>query len=78
MDALQYNKELVAFESTSSLSNAAISDYVEDTLRKLGFKLERLQYDDANGVTKVNVIGKRGERLPSRPPESAKRSKSSF
>ena len=61
MDSLQYSQELIAFESTSVLSNAAISDYVEKVLKKIGFGTERLEYDDANGVRKICVIGKIGE-----------------
>ena len=60
MDALEYDRELVKFESTSVLSNAQVSDYVEETLRSLDFTTERLEYDDENGVRKANVIGKLG------------------
>ena len=61
MDALNYTKELVAFESTSNLSNLAVSDYVEAALKSLGFEIERLEYDDAKGVRKANIIGRRGQ-----------------
>jgi acetylornithine deacetylase len=61
MDALQYTKDLVAFESTSVLSNVPVSDYVEETLKKLGFVTERLEYDDANGVPKASIVSKKGE-----------------
>ncbi len=61
MDFLRYVKELVAFESTSVLSNVPIADYIEETLEKLEFATERIEYDDADGVRKVNVIGKKGE-----------------
>lgn len=60
MDVLEYARDLVAFESTSSLSNVPVCDYVEDVLRELGFVTERLPYRDANGVDKDNVIGKKG------------------
>ena len=61
MDSLQYTKELVAFESTSILSNLPVGDYVQQTLQRLGFATERIEYDDANGVRKVNIVGKKGE-----------------
>ncbi len=61
MNSLQYDQDLVAFESTSVLSNAAVNDYVQETLTKLGFETERLEYNDENGVKKINVIGKKGE-----------------
>ena len=61
MDALEYTKQLVAYESTSVLSNVPIIDFVEATLKELDFDTERIEYDDANGVPKANVIGKKGE-----------------
>ncbi|MDA0206999.1 MAG: M20 family metallopeptidase [Acidobacteria bacterium] len=61
MNALEYTKKLTSFESTSVLSNVPVTDYVEETLVKLGFRTERVEYDDDNGVRKANVIGKRGE-----------------
>ncbi len=61
MDALRYVQDLVAHDSTSILSNVAVSDYVENALRELGFDTERIEYDDARGVRKVNVAAKRGE-----------------
>jgi len=60
MNAIQYTRDLVAFESPSPLSNVAVSDYVEQTLRRLGFEIERIEYDDDNGVRKANVLGKKG------------------
>ena len=62
MDALHYARELVAFDSVSRRSNAAVSDWVEGTLRALGFETERVEYDDAEGVRKVNVLGRTGPR----------------
>jgi acetylornithine deacetylase len=61
MDALEYTKRLVAFESPSYLSNVAVTDYVQETLKSQGFVTERLEYDDAAGVRKASVIGKKGE-----------------
>jgi len=60
MDALEYNKQLVSFESTSVLSNVPVTDHVEQTLKTLGFETERVEYDDSRGVHKANVIGKKG------------------
>ena len=61
MDSLEHLKELVAFESTSVLSNVGIADHIEETLQKLEFTIERIEYEDSAGVPKVNVIGKKGE-----------------
>lgn len=60
MDAQQYLSDLIKFESTSVLSNKPVSDYVEGVLKRQGFATERVEYDDPNGVRKVNVIGKKG------------------
>ncbi|HAW32480.1 MAG TPA: acetylornithine deacetylase, partial [Planctomycetaceae bacterium] len=60
MDALNYTRELVTFESTSCFSNLAVSDYVEAVLKNLGFAIERLEYNDAKGIRKANIIGRRG------------------
>ncbi len=60
MDALEYNKKLISFESTSSLSNVEVTNYCEETLKQLGFVTERIDYDDARGVRKANVVGKKG------------------
>src|ERR1051326_8576062 len=60
MQALTYAKELVRRASPSARSNAEVSDYVEQTLRASGFETERIEYDDAQGVRKVNIFGKKG------------------
>ena len=59
MDALQYAQDLVSFESTSNLSNASVSDYVQRKLEDQQFETERIEYDDPHGVRKVNIVGKR-------------------
>lgn len=61
MDALQYAQDLIRFESTSSLSNVTISDYVQDALNRSSFSTERIEFEDSQGVRKVNIIGKKGE-----------------
>lgn len=60
MQAVDYAKDLIAFESTSRLSNVAVSDYVETTLKRLGFETERIEHNDAAGVRKVSIVGKKG------------------
>jgi len=61
MNSLEYTKQLVQFASPSRVSNAAVSDYVEETLANIGFETERVEFDDAAGIRKVNIIGKKGE-----------------
>ncbi len=53
-------RQLIAFDSTSRYSNAAVSDWVADRLDELRFDIERIEYDDAAGVRKVCLIAKRG------------------
>lgn len=60
MHAIDYARELVSHASSSRISNAAVSDCAEQALRSLDFETERIEYDDENGVRKVNVIGKKG------------------
>jgi len=60
MSALEYTKKLMTFESTSCFSNVPIIDYCEETLKKLGFVTERIDYTDPSGVAKSNIIGKLG------------------
>ena len=46
MEAIDYARELVSFESTSTLSNTPVTDYLEETLEGLGFETERVEYTD--------------------------------
>ncbi len=60
VDPIELTKTLVRMPSVSSQSNASVSDYVETLLRDDGFETERLEYVDANGELKVNIIGRKG------------------
>jgi len=60
MNALEYAKQLVSFESTSVLSNVAVTDYAQQQLQKIGFTVERVEYNDANGIRKACVVGRKG------------------
>lgn len=60
MNALEYAKQLVSFESTSVLSNVAVTDYAQQQLQKIGFTVERIEYNDANGIRKACVVGRKG------------------
>ncbi len=61
MEALDYLHDLVPMNTTSSRSNLPAADYVEEALKRLDFETERIEYDDANGVRKASILGKRGE-----------------
>ena len=61
MDSAAYLQELVRFPSVSCTSNVDVTDRIEQRLTQLGFETERIDYSDARGVPKSNVVGKRGE-----------------
>ena len=61
MEALRLTEQLIGFESPSDISNVAVSNFLQDRLQEDGFKVERLEYDDANGIRKVSLVGKKGE-----------------
>ena len=60
LDVIPLTQELVAMESESQHSNAAVSDRIAAVMRAIGFEVERLAYDD-DGVEKVNIVGKLGQ-----------------
>ncbi|MBS0263319.1 MAG: M20 family metallopeptidase [Planctomycetes bacterium] len=60
MNALEFTSQLVSYDSVSRRSNVAVSNYVQDSLSRLGFDTERLEYDDANGVRKACIVAKKG------------------
>jgi acetylornithine deacetylase len=60
MNALEYASQLVEFDSVSRRSNVAVTNHVQNVLQELGFQTERLDYDDAQGVRKSCVVGKKG------------------
>ena len=50
---------LIAYPSVSDQSNATISDDVTDVLQSLNFDVERTEYLDPAGTTKVNLVARR-------------------
>lgn len=60
IDAVELAHQLVAIDSVSRHSNAAASDLVQQVMEGAGFEVERLEYDDPDGVRKVNLVGRRG------------------
>ena len=59
MNAVQYASELIKFDTVSTKSNAAVSDYVDDVLSSFGFETEQISHK-IDGVKKVSVIGRKG------------------
>jgi acetylornithine deacetylase len=56
--------ELVAVDSSSTRSNAALLDVLEPRLASFGFRCERQRYVDDAGVEKANLLAQVGEGLP--------------
>ncbi|MCY2964527.1 MAG: M20 family metallopeptidase [Planctomycetota bacterium] len=60
MLSLSLAERLIAFPSVSRSSNVAVTNCVEELLKERGFVTERIEYDDAQGIRKACVIGKKG------------------
>jgi acetylornithine deacetylase len=60
MNAVALLRELVAVDSTSARSNAPLLDVLERHARSLGFSARRLEWTDAAGVAKANLVCHRG------------------
>jgi acetylornithine deacetylase len=54
--------DLVAIDSVSSRSNAAIVSYLENRCARLGFQTEQLPHVDENGETKINLVAQTSVR----------------
>lgn len=57
---LKLSQDLIAIKSVSQISNAPISDFIESYLVRAGFEMERLTYQDADGLEKVSLVAKKG------------------
>jgi acetylornithine deacetylase len=64
MDPVSLMQKLVAIDSTSSRSNIPVIDLLEELVRPLGFETRRLDWRDASGVAKTNLVCRRGPDLP--------------
>lgn len=64
MDIVPLLQRLVAIDSTSSRSNVAVVDLLEELVRPLGFETRRLDWRDPAGVPKTNLIARRGPDAP--------------
>ena len=60
IDVVRLTKELVSYNSVSSLTNVPVTRHCAKVLRSLGFQIEQLPYKDANGVDKLSIVGKLG------------------
>ena len=60
MRAKELLSKLVAFDSTSHLSNTEVVDFLAGHVRSLGFEIKLDAVNDDNGVEKVNLIATAG------------------
>lgn len=60
LDVLQLTQDLVRFQTVSSQSNTALTDFLEPVFIDNGFELERIDYHDANGVLKRVLVARKG------------------
>src|SRR5690349_8323485 len=61
-DALRLAQDLIAIDSRSQVSNLAVADRVRQELA--GFDVEVVDYTDAAGVPKRNLVARRGPDKP--------------
>jgi len=60
LDVIALTRELSAIPSVSAESNLPVADRLEEELRRRAFTVERLEYTDANGVRKANLVARKG------------------
>jgi len=60
MDVVELTKDLVAFQSVSSDSNAEVSEFLAERLRELDFEVEYIECQVDTDAHKVSVVGKKG------------------
>ncbi len=61
MDVLRLAQDLIAIPSVSRDSNAEITEYLARVLEANAFEIERLSYQDENGVAKHSLVARKGE-----------------
>ena len=61
MDVVEITADLVSYNSASHFSNTPVSQAISTWLRKAGMSVEWVNFKDAEGTQKTNVIGKKGD-----------------
>lgn len=61
IDVVEVTKDLIRFNSVSSLSNRSVSALLEEHLSALNFETERVEYTDPAGTDKVSLVGRKGK-----------------
>jgi acetylornithine deacetylase len=60
-DVVKLTKDLVSYNSESLRTNVPVTEHVASVMKKIGFQVEQLVYDDVNGVPKLCLVGKLGK-----------------
>jgi acetylornithine deacetylase len=64
MELVPLLQALIAIDSTSSRSNHAVLDFLEEEVRALGFEVRRMRWRDDEGVEKGNLVCRKGPDRP--------------
>ena len=60
-NVLQLSQDLISIASASQISNAEVSDYIENFFKQNAFEVERLEYTDDADNRKVSLVARKGE-----------------
>lgn len=60
MNPLPIARDLVAVPSVSSQPNGPVAAVTAQWMSNCGFEIERLEFVDPQGITQVNLVGKKG------------------
>ena len=60
-NVLQLSQDLISIASASQISNADVSDYIENFFKQNAFEVERLEYTDDADNRKVSLVARKGE-----------------
>lgn len=60
-DPVELTSEFINVPSESKISNAPVSDLVEERMVSCGLEIERLEFTDDSGERKVSLVGRKGE-----------------
>lgn len=61
MNPVELTKEFVSYNTTSYLSNVALTKAMAKRMKEAGLTVESIPYTDPNGVKKLNIVGKKGK-----------------
>jgi acetylornithine deacetylase len=60
-DVVHISKRLIGLDSQTRVSNAAIADFISELISPVAAQIERIEYADAGGQSKVSLVAQLGE-----------------